>query len=62
MGFDEQRFLKVFNQLERRIETVYGIPVRITDVPHPFTGDLDGAEIHVDYDEDPETAVSGSSS
>lgn len=57
MGFDDQRFLEVFNQLEHRIETVYGIPVRITDVPHPFTGDLDGAEIHVDYDEDPETAL-----
>ena len=36
----------------------WGIPVRITDVPNPFTGDLDGAEqIHVDHEHDIEDAV-----
>ncbi len=48
---------EVFNQLERHIEDRYGIPVRIKDVPDPFTGDLDGAEIHVDYDEEIESAL-----
>jgi hypothetical protein len=28
------------------------VPVRIHDVPAPFTGDLDGAEIHIDHEED----------
>ena len=53
----DARFLEVFNVLERVIEEKYGIPVRIKDVPSPFTGDLDGAEIHVDYEEDPEGAL-----
>ena len=48
---------QVFNLLEPHIENKYGIPVRIRDVPNPFTGDLDGAEIHVDYDEDIEGAL-----
>ncbi len=40
-----------FDRIERHIEVRYGVPVRIQDVPSPFTGDLDGAEIHIDYDE-----------
>ncbi|MFZ5469824.1 MAG: hypothetical protein ACOZIN_10350 [Myxococcota bacterium] len=46
-----------FNRLEKHIEERYGVPVRVRDVPDPFTGDLDGAEIHVDYDEEVETAL-----
>ena len=46
-----------FNLLEKHVETKYGIPIRIRDVPNPFTGDLDGAEIHVDYDEEIESAL-----
>ena len=53
----DDRFLSVFNLLERRIEDIYGITVRIGDVPDPFTGDLDGFEIQVDYNEDPEGAL-----
>ena len=53
----DEQFLEAFNTLEKRIEDVYGVPVRINDVPSPFTGDLDGAEIHVDYEEDPEGAL-----
>lgn len=52
-----ERLYQVFNQVETYIEKRYGIPVIITDVPHPFTGDLDGANIHVDFDEDVESAV-----
>jgi hypothetical protein len=48
---------EVFNVLERHIERVWNVPVRIRDVPNPFTGDLDGAEIHVDYAEDLESAL-----
>jgi hypothetical protein len=48
---------QAFNTLEPYIENRYGIPVRIRDVPNPFTGDLDGAEIHVDYAEDIESAL-----
>ena len=48
---------EIWNRVERAIETRWGIPVRITDVPNPFTGDLDGAEITVDPDVDIEDAL-----
>ncbi|MBS1150767.1 MAG: hypothetical protein H6Q89_2465 [Myxococcaceae bacterium] len=51
------RMREAFNTLEQHIERRYGIPVRIRDVPNPFTGDLDGTEIHVDHDEDIESAL-----
>ncbi len=53
----QERLREAFNRLEEYIERRYGIPVIVRDVPHPFTGDLDGAEIHVDYDEDLENAL-----
>src|SRR3954470_24288208 len=53
----EERLRAAFNILEKHVETKYGIPIRIRDVPNPFTGDLDGAEIHVDYAEDIESAL-----
>jgi hypothetical protein len=56
-GISDERFLEVFNLLERRIEDRYGVPVVISDVPHPFTGDLDGAAIQLDYELSPEEAV-----
>jgi hypothetical protein len=52
-----ERFREVFPIVERLIEVRWGIPVRIRDVPHPFTGDLDGAEIQLDYDLDAEDAL-----
>lgn len=48
---------EVFHLLERVIEDRYGVPVVISDVPHPFTGDLDGARIDIDYDNDMEGAL-----
>ena len=53
----EERLRAAFNVLEQYVETKYGIPIRIKDVPNPFTGDLDGAEIHVDSAEDIESAL-----
>jgi hypothetical protein len=53
----EDQLRAAFNVLEKHVETKYGVPIRIRDVPNPFTGDLDGAEIHVDYDEDIESAL-----
>jgi hypothetical protein len=53
----DDRFRDVFNAVELRIERSYGIPVIIADVANPFTGDLDGAEIQVDYDQTLEEAV-----
>lgn len=52
-----ERFLEVFNLVEAHIEKRYEIPVRISDVAAPFTGDLDGAAIHVDYEQDVENAL-----
>lgn len=45
----EERFRRAFDVVEPYIERRWSVPVRIRDVPSPFTGDLDGAEIHVDY-------------
>lgn len=53
----DEELRAAFNVIEPYIEHRYGVPVRIRDVPNPFTGDLDGAEIHVDYDEDLESAL-----
>ncbi len=53
----KERFLQVFNLVKAHIEKRYEIPVRINDVAAPFTGDLDGAEIHVDYEEEVESAL-----
>lgn len=46
----EQRFQQVFNQVEQYVERRFGVPVVISDVTNPFTGDLDGAEIRIDHD------------
>lgn len=54
---DDARCRAVFNLIERRIEDRYGIPVVISDVAEPFTGDLDGAEIQIDHDLDAEEAL-----
>ena len=53
----DERLREVFAIVERRIEDRWGVPVVITDVPHPFTGDLDGAEIKVDFQLSIEDAV-----
>ena len=47
---DDDRLRDVFDIVEKMIEDRWQVPVRINDVPNPFTGDLDGAEIMVDYD------------
>ena len=57
MTTTDDRFRDVFNRVERLIEERYGLPVVITDVTDPFTGDLDGTQILVDYDLDAEEAL-----
>ena len=54
---DPTRLKQVFDSCERLIERRWGIPVRVNDVPSPFTGDLDGAKIDVDYDLEIEDAL-----
>jgi hypothetical protein len=53
----QERFRQVFQRAERTIEERWDVPVVISDVPHPFTGDLDGAQIAIDYDNDAENAL-----
>jgi len=53
----DDRFREVFNVVEAYIERRFGLPVVITDVPEPFTGDLDGSTILVDHDLHPEEAL-----
>ena len=43
-------FQEAFNRVELHIEKHYGIPVSISDVLDPNTGDFDGSCIKVDYD------------
>ena len=50
-------FRTAFNHIERYIETKYAVPVAIADVTDPFSGDLDGSEIKVDYDNSAEDAL-----
>ncbi|MDB4962989.1 MAG: hypothetical protein JWP01_2988 [Myxococcales bacterium] len=47
---DPVRMRLVFDRVERMIEDRWGIPVSVTDVPNPFTGDLDGRQIKVEFD------------
>jgi hypothetical protein len=53
----EVRMREVFDRVEMHLERRYGIPVVITDVAAPFTGDLDGREIQIDHDQDVENAL-----
>jgi hypothetical protein len=53
----DERLREVFDIVERHVEDRWGIPVHIQDVPNPFTGDLDGQQIMIDYDLDIEDAV-----
>ena len=41
-------------RFEQRVEKAYGVRVITRDVPDPLTGDLNGAEIHIDYAVTPE--------
>ena len=50
-------FQEAFNRVELLIENRYGIPVSISDVLDPNTGDFDGVSIKVDYDQDLEVAL-----
>jgi hypothetical protein len=36
-------------RVQEHLERFYGIRVVIRDIPAPLIGDLDGAEIHIDY-------------
>jgi hypothetical protein len=54
---DDDRLLAVFGKVERVIEERWQIPVRIRDVPNPFTADLDGSEIHIDFELDVEDSL-----
>jgi hypothetical protein len=47
-------FLDYCLKIERRIQQVYGIRIVTRDIPDPLTGDLNGAEIHIDYAVTPE--------
>ncbi len=53
----EEKFKQTFDTIEAFIERHYDIRIVITDVPSPFTGDLDGAEIQVDFENDAESAL-----
>jgi hypothetical protein len=47
----------VLLRVKTRIEEGYGIPISFMEIPVPYTGDLDGAEIRIDKDRDVELAL-----
>jgi hypothetical protein len=47
-------FADYCHKVEQHIQTAYGIQIVTRDIPDPLTGDLNGAEIHVDYAVTPE--------
>ncbi len=46
---EEIPFAAYSERVEAAIAKSYGIRVVTRDIPDPLTGDLDGAEIHIDY-------------
>jgi hypothetical protein len=54
---DPAHLRAIFHRLERMIEDRWQLPVHIQDVPNPFTGDLDGEQLMVDYDLEIEDAL-----
>src|SRR5207245_1765575 len=50
---DESDYRACCDKLEKHLQEVYGIPVVVRDIPPPFTGDLDGSEIDVDFETSP---------
>ena len=53
-GSMETPFDEYSARVQKHLESVYGIRVVTRDIPDPLTGDLDGAEIHIDYAVTPE--------
>jgi hypothetical protein len=49
MRFVSIAFADYAARVQRHIEQTYRIPVLTRDIPDPLTGDLDGAEIALDY-------------
>jgi len=47
-------FAEYCTRVEERLRRHYSIAVVTRDIPDPLTGDLDGAEIHIDYAVTPE--------
>ena len=50
-------FAEYCGRVERHLESAHGIRVVTRDIPDPLTGDLDGAEIHIDCAVSPGAAV-----
>ena len=51
---DETVFTEHSSRVQQHLESFYGIRIVTRDIPDPLTGDLDGAEIHLDYAVNPE--------
>jgi hypothetical protein len=50
----ETPFGEYSDRVWKHLKNFYGIRVVTRDIPDPLTGDLDGAEIHIDYAVTPE--------
>ncbi len=50
----EIEFAEYASRVQQHLDGFYAIRVVTRDIPDPLTGDLDGAEIHIDYAVTPE--------
>jgi hypothetical protein len=50
-------FQQYASMVQNHLEEKYGIRVVTREIPDPLTGDLNGAEIHIDYAVTPEQRV-----
>ncbi len=46
-----------YNRFVAHVTQRYGIPLQLRNITDPFTGDLDGVAIHVDYNLEPADAL-----
>jgi hypothetical protein len=53
MPIDSARLTALAERAEQYLEAKYRLPVYIRDIPKPFHGDLNGAEIDIDGDTEP---------
>ena len=53
----QSRFAQHFAQVQRGVESRFGVAVHVAPVAAPNTGDFDGARIVVSQDQDPESAL-----
>lgn len=51
------RFEEAYGSIKRRMASAYGVELKVGDVVSPNTGDFNGEQVTVDYDQDSDSAL-----